>query len=106
MIFPAILIALFLKFYYFNLYEVSYSIRSYGSSVEIRALPLNAFGEEIPFRNLKLNHRLLEGVQSVRVQSSFDRLRLFPCSKAGGKVKVRLWTDYSLLPTDQIVMIK
>lgn len=102
----AVILAFVLWQYLFSIYEVTFRVfptelsADFNSTVEIDAIPVNAFGFKAPLRNSPSEFEIIEGVQLVEViKKDGDKGELILRAKGEpGKVVVKIRTKYSLWP--------
>jgi hypothetical protein len=103
----AIILVLFGKMYLFNVYEVEYTIQPKGlyadnqSMLEIRAVPVNAFGWRAPFRSSPAEFEIREGSVLVDIikMDKENGVLVIKAKDKPGKVSVYVSSKYSLLPS-------
>jgi len=103
----AVILFLFGKMYLFNIYEVEYEIHPKGlyadnqSTLEIRTIPLNAFGWRTPLRSAPAEFEIREGSELVEIinldnENGYIKIK---AKERVGKVSIYVKSKFSLLPT-------
>lgn len=103
----AVILFLFGKMYLFNIYEVDYDIHPKGlyadnqSTLEIRTIPLNAFGWKAPLRSADAEFEIREGaelIEVIKIDKENGYIKIKAKDKIG-KVSIYVKSKFSLLPT-------
>ena len=102
-----VLIFLFGKLYLFNIYEVVFEVhpkKLYAdsqSTLEIKSIPLNAFGFKAPFRDSPTEFEIREGEELIYIvkTDSVGGSLIIKAKDKPGKVVIYVKSKFSLLPT-------
>lgn len=108
-----ILVLLFLSLYVFNVYGDV--IRKYpdnlfadlNSTIEIKVVPINAFGWSLPFRKSNADFNFIEGKNLVEIIEQNNEKGFIILRSLGipGRVEINIKSQFSLLPNLVIVEI-
>lgn len=108
-----ILVLLFLSLYVFNVYGDV--IRKYpdnlfadlNSTIEIKVVPINAFGWSLPFRKSNAEFNFIEGENLVEIIEQNNEKGFIILRSLGipGRVEINIESQFSLLPNLVIVEI-
>jgi hypothetical protein len=103
----AVIAFLFAKLYMFNIYEVVFEVKpsklyaDNQSMLEIKTVPLNAFGWKAPFRDAYTEFEIREGddlIYVVKMDKEKGRLVIRAKDKPG-KVVIYAKSKFALLPS-------
>ncbi|MEI7810896.1 MAG: hypothetical protein WCJ01_00565 [Ignavibacteria bacterium] len=91
----------------FNIYEVSFKVSDVvlfadnKSTSIIEVIPLNSFGNRVPFRKSPAEFQIVEGVDLVEIiQNDIDNgILTLKAKDMPGKITVRIKSEYSLMPS-------
>ncbi len=93
--------------YVFGIYEVTYTLTpeklfaDNQSTVTLKAIPINSFGWEAPFRNAHTKFEITEGQDLVNIVSEdfAAGILVLQAKNNTGKVVVLIHSKYALLPS-------
>ncbi|MBZ0179985.1 MAG: hypothetical protein K8F36_11895 [Melioribacteraceae bacterium] len=99
--FALILIVAFVWLFVFNIYEVEYKVlsaevsRNAECQIKFQAVPLNSFGQPVPFRNVDFNYEL-EELTGLRIVTSNKNTIVIKLDSdfADDKIRIKFKSKY------------
>lgn len=97
---------------FFTIYKIEvfkdpeYLFPNGNSTLTVTVKLVNRFGIKIPFKDMKTDFDVIEGIEKVNIVEKKDDKIVFRSNYETGKVVIRIKNNYLLLPIEITIEIK
>lgn len=86
--------------------EPDYLFPDGKSTLTLEVEPVNRFGTKVPFREIKSDFEVVEGIEKVKIIEKRNNKIVFRSNYETGRVVVRIKNIYILIPIEVTIEIK